>query len=59
MVGLAESDIDGEKGVDDGEDEDVELGSEKCPDRAGFAMGGRFGRLREVRFQEVFAFLRA
>lgn len=58
MVGLAESDIDGEKGVDDGEDEDVELVFEKCPNRASFAMGGRLGRLREVRFQEVFALLR-
>lgn len=59
VVGLAKSEVDGEKGVNDGEDEDVEPGFEKCPDRASFATGGSFVRLREVRLQEIFAFLRA
>lgn len=44
MVGLTEAGIDGKKGVDEGEDEDVKLGFEKCPDGAGLVgllSGGR------------------
>ena len=59
MICLAKADIDGEKGVDDGKHEEVELVLKKCPDRAGFAslLSGRRAGFGEVGFQELFTFL--
>ena len=58
VVGLPESDVEREKGVNDCVDEEVELGLEEGPDELKFALGRIAsvcvgGRSRQVGFDEL------